>query len=663
MSQHFTLFFNGQWPELIAILQEESLDSLLPKPTPQQLLLHTLLDPLTKPDSFKNLFQLCSSSDDWQGCCACVGGALAAIWEEGNDFHAFSPWLLRADELLREKELIPPAARSFLLLQKGIAEMTGPGDLPRARQSFLQAQQYAEDAGSPFLRTMSAAAGAYCFTWSGDINRAEILLLDSTPLLSAPDLNPLALLHHQLIFSLVKILQQRPEEAMGITRGIINSPLFGKAPVSLQLLAYTHSLDAAINMDESSVITELSAMVRKLAIPARNNFHLSYLSFILGMASFSEERPHRALVFAEESVMRAERSHSAIGMRMSALLTGRALAENGKEQQALEHFRIWDRRWLQADYKLICALARLETVALHLRQGNPESAKKSWTDAHLLVPNGEPFFALYRSSTFYEKLKEQLSPSNSLQRDQLHKPIKIQTLGTFTMEVNGHKLHDRNWHGKKNKLLLQLIIASGGRKVVAERIAWELWPDADGDLAMNSLYVTLSRLRKNIAPFFEEKLSWLTLENGLISLDSCCNVDALIFADSVPTLLDTPDKSLALADTLTLYRGNFLEQETDAPIIVDFRHRLLNLFTRGVLVLADQTTEPPSPTTISLIERAIEYDPYNEPLYCSLIRFYLATNNRSKAVGIYEYAAEILSRDLNLEPGPVLQELRLKISH
>lgn len=608
-------------------------------------------------------FSLFLAADDLDACCACVGGALMKIWEEGRDFSLYAPWLERSERLLQQSQRISPLAQSFLLFQQGVAEMTGAADLAKAGRSFCQQQQSAEQAGSASLRFIGAAAHAYCLTWSGNLAKGELLLLDAVPLLTNPQLNPLSLVQHQITLAIIKTIQGKPLQSIGILQQILAHPMFPAAPPSLQLQAYNVLLDSQIvagNLAETAAIAE---KIRALAVPEQNNFFRCYLNFCLGMAALASGRPHKALAHAEEAAVRAETGNSAIAERMNALLVGQTFSDLGHEKQALEHLNAWHSRWMAADYTLIAALGKLEETAIYLRLGQMGKARDQWRRAHELNPPGEQMFHLYRPESFYIELKQQLFASSETVFQTCHHSVCIKTLGEFYLEINGQRLYDRDWKGRQTKNLLKILLAFGGYKISMNAIAAMLWPDADGDLALNSLYVALSRLRKIGLQNGNQPIPWLVSRHGKLSLiDSLCCIDALIFRDKMKNALREPEDAQQLQQALDLYTGNFLAADFSLPGIDTCRKELRRMYIKGILrQAASLASQNDCRAQVTLLEQALSYDPHNEILYRELMQSHLSQGNHGKALETYDRAAKILNTAFGILPGNALQALVNKI--
>ena len=437
MSNHLlTFFFEGNISLLVQQLQQPPF-----KESDQNIysLISALLSSETEQQTFEEFYSLFVNEKNWEACCACVGGALAVIWNNGHDFSLFTPWLEKAAKILEQSTHTPEIAKAFLLQQKGLAEMLGTGDLEQAEQTFFTQKLTAEKARSNSLQLIGAALHACCFTWSGNLPKGEMILLNSVPLLNAPDINPLCLMQYQMAWALNKVIQGDEIQAHKIIEQILEHPLFNQRSSILQLQAYSLQLDFQVIAGAFDDIEQTSESIKALAIPKQNNYFRCYFNFNLGKASLAQGRPSKAFGYVEEATRRAELCRSAAAIRMCALLYGQVLSELGHREQALKHLNQWHDRWMAADYHLIAALGRLEVTKLYQQQGKLEKARQNWHQAHDLLPPGEQMYQLYRPADFRHELEEKLFPPEPKVIKECVHPVKIKALGPFELEINGYK--------------------------------------------------------------------------------------------------------------------------------------------------------------------------------------------------------------------------------
>lgn len=234
-------------------------------------------------------------------------------------------------------------------------------------------------------------------------------------------------------------------------------------------------------------------------------------------------------------------------------------------------------------------------------------------------------------------------------------PVTIQTLGSFCMKINGQPLYDRLWKGRRSKELLKAIIVLGGTKVSLEKLSSLLWPDSDGDHALNNLKMALSRLRHIGGDECAIPSNWLVVKHHRVSLlRSVCRVDALEFGKKLESVSATENRQL-LQQTLALYDSDFLPQD-EAPWISPFRDHLRTLFIEGVLHLAAlNTTE--DDLILAFLEQARHSDPLHEGVYACLMEHYIEAGFPATALDIFHKAEKNISLRAGISPGAVLQSL------
>jgi ATP/maltotriose-dependent transcriptional regulator MalT/DNA-binding SARP family transcriptional activator len=234
-------------------------------------------------------------------------------------------------------------------------------------------------------------------------------------------------------------------------------------------------------------------------------------------------------------------------------------------------------------------------------------------------------------------------------------PLRIYTLGRFSVLKNGVPLV----FGKKASIkvleLLKALIACGGRDVSEDRLSDLLWPDSDGDAAHQALATTLFRLRK-----------WLGVKNavirseGLMSLDPySCWVDAW----SLERLLGQAAQSDETCNSLSqkasaMYSGHFLAEDMDKSWATVMRERLRGKLTRTIETVAEELKEAQLyKESISWYSRGIELDPLAEELYQGLMKTYSAMGETSNALRVYDELQSVLLATFNLKPSETSQAI------
>ena len=146
-------------------------------------------------------------------------------------------------------------------------------------------------------------------------------------------------------------------------------------------------------------------------------------------------------------------------------------------------------------------------------------------------------------------------------------PVKINVLGRFRIRVDGKPLRFSGKVQKKPLLLLKALMAFGEEQVKEEQLEDILWPEAEGDVAHQSLETTLHRLRKWLG--YPEALLF---SNGLAALDRrFCWTDVWAFeslVEKADALLNQKKVNQAIEMTqqaIFLYKGCFCREKWKNP--------------------------------------------------------------------------------------------------
>ncbi|WP_267928085.1 BTAD domain-containing putative transcriptional regulator [Desulfolithobacter dissulfuricans] len=599
--------------------------------------------------------------DDLEGAYGCVGAAIGAIWASGRDFRLYELWMCRADFLLRRIREVSSLAVASLLGYMALAELTGQGNLDLAVMPYTVQQHWAEKSESVSLRLLHASTAAFCSFWSGDLTNAEFLLSENLALSELLEASSLSTLLFHSCLGLCRVIKGESSEGLAMLAGVVKHGAMARFPLSITLHLYTNYLYGLCLEGDLVMIQEVADFIMDKTILPCNYYHLACMHFCLAIAALRLGTPRKALLHAEAALQRGRMSNSQLIAPIAALIRGQALADLEENAQAMDHFNRWLPRWQDRGFTLFASTAFLELAMIHVRLGNRPLAAGYFERAGAVLPKGESLLALYRGRKFIEKIERglyaPLPPGAVSPAPVQGPPIRIQMLGGFRVTINGQEVYDRMWKGRRSKELLWAIIALGGTKVSQEKLALLLWPDSDGDRALNNLKMALSRLRKVATPGLEEGTTWLAVKHKRVSLVSAlCRVDSLAFVQA----MKRPGKENCreLQQVLCSYRDEFLPDQEEWWI-VDCRKKLRALFVRGALQLAGNGTGDKD-VVLALLEQACHADPLHETVYASLMEQYMEAGYPVYALNIFRRAEKVISAQTGRQPGPKLHALARK---
>jgi len=233
-------------------------------------------------------------------------------------------------------------------------------------------------------------------------------------------------------------------------------------------------------------------------------------------------------------------------------------------------------------------------------------------------------------------------------------PVAVYTLGRFDILKDGRPLTYSRKAQKRPLDLLKALIAFGGRAVREEQVVDAVWPEAEGDMAIQSMSVALRRLRQLLG--HEEAVQ---RREGVLSLDPrYCWVDAFAFERLLgiaASLAETGRKEGAAEHeekAMSLYHGAFLAEDAGRSWAVSMRERLRSRYLAVVGRLGAHWTQAGEwEKARACYQRGIDVDHLAEEFYQSLMRCYLADGREAEALAVYDRLGKIFS-SLGVQPSP-----------
>ncbi|MGZ5790091.1 MAG: BTAD domain-containing putative transcriptional regulator [Burkholderiaceae bacterium] len=230
-------------------------------------------------------------------------------------------------------------------------------------------------------------------------------------------------------------------------------------------------------------------------------------------------------------------------------------------------------------------------------------------------------------------------------------PIRIYTLGRFSVVKDGVPLVFSGKTQKKPLEMLRALIAFGGSDISNAKLAKALWPDEDGDVAEGNLTITSHRLRKLLG---EDRS--IIRQDGQFTLNKdYCWVDIWAF-EGMLNHAEHNDFNQQKKG-LQLYQGHFLHN-IDTPWALSPRERLRSKFLHFVVRVGQwYETRMQWDQAIDLYERGIQAESVSEECYRALMRCYSVQGNVAKAMSAYRRCRDMLSIQLGIKPSAETERL------
>ncbi len=202
--------------------------------------------------------------------------------------------------------------------------------------------------------------------------------------------------------------------------------------------------------------------------------------------------------------------------------------------------------------------------------------------------------------------------------------------------------------------LIGLLLCQAGHRAHRAQIAAALWPDHDEERGRHCLATALWRFKRA----FRSEGTLIEAEDETLRLARPLWVDAEAFAIRVTRALDLRHaasrsmRARLLRAGLRLYRGQFLGDLLSEWVLLE-RERLACLRLDGLHALATLEAESGNwDAALAPARLLCAVEPLREDGHRLLMEAYAATGNRGLALRQYRLCADILGRELSVDPMP-----------
>jgi len=301
---------------------------------------------------------------------------------------------------------------------------------------------------------------------------------------------------------------------------------------------------------------------------------------------------------------------------------------------------------------------------------NPSFASNYY---HLLDALGPKSFSLYIKKLHlkYELLSEPYVESKS--------DVKLLTLGGLKVFVNG--LEIKRWRRNSARQILAVLLGKqityrGGmfnfdeHFIPADSLMFALWQDKPQQLAAINLQVAINELRKIFEPElkegkkskfvqYESQSYRLNLKEIFLDLQEFLN-----YYSQARQYEISKRPKLALSyynKALDLYKGDFLSG-IDLIDIIGLREELSRIYVDMLIACARINFNYKNfDLCRNYCKTALEKDKWSEKCHSLLMECYARIGRKDLALKQYEILKESLEKDLGLQPGREIEELKNKI--
>jgi len=584
--------------------------------------------------------------------------ASGVIWTysvEGLVTPEMAEWVPILDDFASREGALPPQIE--FIAQAGFhtaAMWVSPGH-PRLNVSALRLLDLLDVELDATQKVVVATSLLHYFVLTGDLGSGRILLEKMDPVARRPEVAPM---HYAGWLCARENFQ-----------GAID---YGRDPVGLReamQLAREHSLAAPLAISSAFLsihfvtlrrLDEARQLVKQLEIT-----HAPHRLIEAGLYHIAASIYHQEAGQIDLAVRHARSAFEAastIGGRIFRIMWGclsaGVLAEADAEDEARAILQEVKELRQGTPYRTYDALIELIEGRLALNDGDRARAHTHLRRAIALVES-EPcqggyarLMRLVFPAMLAEGMRAEIDTAyvvELVRRYRIHPPleapstwpwpVRIRTLGTFKVEVDGQEISFSTKVPKRLLMLLKELIAHGGRDVDSGLLIDQLWSDSDGDRATQAFTNALHRLRNLL-----QKPDALILTESRLSLNpEWCWVDVWALESGAQLIRDrngqsTPeDLRVAGHVVFDAYLGPFLPH--DHGEFSAARRKLQSQFLRTAGDVGARMERARMMEEASLFwEKCLDREPAHEPFYVALMRSLRACGRLEEARTVYARA-------------------------
>ncbi len=262
-----------------------------------------------------------------------------------------------------------------------------------------------------------------------------------------------------------------------------------------------------------------------------------------------------------------------------------------------------------------------------------------------------------------------MAPEVCKETTQKRPEIEITMLGGFTLKVGNKSISDNSNRAHQLWNLLEYLIAFRNREISHEELISALWPNDNSDNPANALKNLIYRVRSALANNgISESKEMIVYRRGAYSYNNSLptRVDTEEFEALVRSAADislpNDERIHRYLKALELYKGDFLPKAASEAWVVPLSTYFHSMYTKAVVEsICLLRNVGRYQEIISICEKAIVVDQFEERFHEALIEAQLAVGHQQKAMAHYEYITGFYYRELGVKPSENLRSLYREI--
>lgn len=241
--------------------------------------------------------------------------------------------------------------------------------------------------------------------------------------------------------------------------------------------------------------------------------------------------------------------------------------------------------------------------------------------------------------------------------------LKINMLGDFSLSYGEKVVSEQTKRSKKLWPLLEYLIIYHDRGVSQNELIELLWGEDNSDNPFGALKTQMHRLRTILAEL-DCPESIIINVNGAYAFNTAIEYEIDVeqfescFKKATVGDLTSKEKLDLLLKAIDLYQGDFLSKSAYESWVVPINTYYKSIFTKAAHMVIELLTEADKPHDIvTICNKAIKIDPYDEYVYYNLIKVLAELGEQQSAKKQYEYITDLLYTKFGVTPSNELMEL------
>jgi DNA-binding SARP family transcriptional activator/class 3 adenylate cyclase len=238
----------------------------------------------------------------------------------------------------------------------------------------------------------------------------------------------------------------------------------------------------------------------------------------------------------------------------------------------------------------------------------------------------------------------------------------IYLLGRFEVRCGEQVVIDSSWPRRKAATQLKLLALNKGRWLHREQIIELLWRDPEPSAAAVNFRKNLHHLRSTFA---EQGLTSpvVSAATDLLAISPETWVDFEAFRAQAQIARASGTDTALYEEALALYIGDLLPADRYEEWTEPVREELKTLHNDLLMELSQlYESQGKIEPAVERLERLLKADPVREEAHRGLMRLFALSGSRDKALRQYQKCAELLRRELGMQPSEEIETLRAEIA-